>query len=157
MKMPLIGDAESLPVSYFVILDCSQDNLKKTIEEVASFVSKVYAKFPQSTKDEREQMVKRGYAFNINCKYTIPSRNECEQFEGALKERIITALSQEEGSDCEIRLSTNYSPEDTLGAIVFPIFQNKLKQGLLFPYKTCTKIFLNSTKTELKVNMNFKA
>lgn len=153
LQTSLMDISTSFPIEYSFELNCSEDNLQKNIQEVASFVSKVYAKFPKLSEEGREQLRKLGVIFTKLKE--LPSSSECEQFETALKERIIADLNQKKDY-CSIMLSTDYFPEKELCEVARAVFQQKNELGFLFPYKTCTSVCLRNKKTKLCVNMNFK-
>lgn len=154
VNLPVIHDAASLPNEYYAELDCSQENLKTIIEEVASFVSKVYTKFSRLTDYERNLIRNRSIIFS-SLTTRVPSNAECEQFESVLKAKIITILSQKKEEICRIQLIMDYIPEGSLREIVESVFQEK-QYTTLFPYKTHTWLSLNSNKTKLTVDMDFR-
>lgn len=138
---------------YNIKLGYSEANLPNKIEEVASFVSKVYAKFPKLDEEKTEQLRKAGFYFNKDKK--IASASECEQFEIALKERIIKDLNQNRSYGYSIELLTDYSPGETLAEVAEPIFQNIGSLGPFFPYKSITTINLDVNKKKLRLSMQF--
>ena len=133
--------------------DYSEHNLEK----VASFTSKVYARFPKLNNGEREEFRKKGgWIQKIDeTPGTTPSASECEQFEEALKNRIIATLDPKD-EDCSIKLSTDYHPEGILCEVAESVFRENYNLGRLFPYKTLTSISFRNDATQLRLIMDFK-
>ena len=128
--------------------------LQERIEEVASFVSRIYATFPRLDEKEREQW--RQDRVCLDELKEIPPTLDVETFESTLKQKIIEVLSQSDESACHIELSTDYVAEKTLREVAYSVF--KLKQMIgLFPRKTLTRIQLEEGKTILRLILNFKA
>lgn len=148
----LVDLNKAFPVQYTNEFFCSKDTLQKTIEEVASFVSQVFASFPKLKEERREQLRKQGVW--IKNPSDFPSAEECEQFETSLKKAIIIALNQEGYSS--ITLSTDYQPEKALLEICKSVFSHKSQVSSLFPWKTCTVISLEENKKKLWLDMDFK-
>lgn len=144
---------ESFPIKYSIEFDCSESNLEEVVEKVASFTSKVYSTFTTLSKERKEQLKQAGVWFSKLDETS--TTEECEQFEIALKKRIITVLNQKEKGD-SIELSTDYFPEKILCEVAESAFKKGRQLGFLFPCKTCTRIYLIKERTKLCLDMNFK-
>lgn len=145
---------QCIPLEYAITLDYSKDNLQK----LASFTSKVYARFPKLDNAEREAFRKNGgWMQKIDeTQEKIPSPFECEQFEEALKNTIIAALDPKDKT-ASIGLSTDYYPEDILCDVAESVFlKNYYRLDRLFPYKTLTSISFRNNATQLRLIMDFK-
>ncbi len=152
MNLPLSStiNEQFIPINYSIEFLCSESNLEENLVKLASFTSKVYAKFASLDREGREQL-KQGGVWMGELNHSA-SLSECVEFEKRLSKRIIEILNQKERG-CNIQLSTNYYPEGILLEIAQSTFKN-IQLGMLFPYKTFTHISLNDTK--LCLNMNFK-
>lgn len=143
---------ESFPLRYSkTVAIGSKSDLTKEIKNVASFTSKVYAKFLSLDKEGKGPFQARGVLFRQLD--TTPSASACKQFKAALKQKIITDLTQRK----TIKLETDLYPTETLEEIVRSVFEQKDQVHLLFPIKTCTTISLKADDTKINLEMNFIA
>lgn len=154
VNLSSIDISKTFPVAYSQVFSCSENSLGEAIEKVAAFVSKVYATFPKLNEEGRSRLREEGVW--LHSLDQLPPETECEDFEKALKLKIITSLKKEECSDCSLNLSTDYYPEGTLRRVCEPIFKQTPQLGFLFPYKTCTRIYLMEEKSKLYLRMDFK-
>lgn len=147
------GTAKSFPINYLVDFNCSEETLQKKIDEVASFVANVYAKFAKMDIEERNQLRKEGVWLTERAQ--LPSPLESEQFEVELKKRIIRELTQETTETCSVHLSTDYRAQGLLREVINSVFLEKEETFRIFPQKTSTTITLKNKNTLLCLRMRF--
>lgn len=156
MPLPQIFDVEELPFEISLnVIDCSDGNRQAKIKEVASFVSKIYTKFIQSTEGERDRLYE-----DKKCiiKKNIPTSSiqKNEQFRTALEKLIIQTLNKKHFTDCRVILSTDARPEKMLLDVAKGIFEDR-DLHLLFPDKVWTRVyFKDRAKTKLCLETKFK-
>jgi hypothetical protein len=137
----LMDLSQSFPLDYSIKLDCSKKDLPQKIEEVASFVSKVYAKLPNLGAEKKADLRREHVLFELKEPDPLPTALQCEQFEKALKDRIIVDFTEKK----RVELSTDYAPEGSLAEVALSVFDSVVPDGYryisnLFPFKTCTNI-----------------
>lgn len=147
---------ERFPIEYNEEFSIEQASLSEIIDKVASFVSEVYAKFLAFDAAQRTVFCQSGMSFGALLSPSPPSNGEIALFKYILKQKIITSLSQEEESECNISLTTDDFPENSLLEVCNSSFQNTNQLGGLFPFKTFTHINLRDNKTVLFLRINFR-
>jgi|GEM_PF-6712040 len=152
----LLKQFELPPVRYSIVLNCSDADREKTVNEVASFVSKTYATFLKLGAASRLELRKKEVW--IKTEVGLPPGSECDKFEAGLKEKIVAALNKKDESYPVrvIQLFTDNFPKDKLFEVCETAFSKLDQLYGLFPEKTCTTILFNKEATQLKLDMNFK-
>jgi hypothetical protein len=140
------------PVRYSTTFTCSESDLQQTIDQAASFVSKIYATFPKLGVTERQVLRKQGVWIEEDME--LPPQSECAQFEANLKALIVATMKK--GETRRLDLSTDYSPGKALRTACKSAFSTFPGLEALFPQKSCTTISFEASTKTLKIEMNFK-
>jgi len=129
----------------FSQIQCTEENLQETIEKVATVVSHIYAQFPLFTLKEREQLLENYDIDMYEVEHkTLPTKEQCAEFESKMKEWIITSLDIQDSYRCStLNLRADHGPLEAYSEFIKPFFTEQAKEGSLwplFPRKSFTSI-----------------
>jgi hypothetical protein len=124
---------------------------QKLIVCIADKVASIYAAF--LTKEGTEKRSKELVFNRIPTEF--PSKEIVAKFHANLSDDLIKNLN---GKKEKYELSTDYAPEGSLEEILKSsgIDVPKYQSGYYFPWKTVTKIIINSEESNLKIKMRFE-
>jgi hypothetical protein len=148
---PKISGIDSIPLRSDMPLQPPQEFMARSIEEMAIYISDIYATFLELTNEERLRLKEKGmelYPLQEDLQEELLSDlSKIERFRTALKERIIEDLSQLKNGRSVVYLSIDSCPEKKLREVCQSIFTHNL--CFAFPCKSSIRVLVRNEQFSL--------